>query len=180
VVTRSRISVYWRAKKAGEKLNRESLPGNEDISVVEQIPDPASDALDEVWQREWQENLMNTAMRRVRSKVASQQLLIFRTTALGRLSSGQVAKKLGVSLAQVYLARHRMGRLLKAQVQRLQRIKRSLNPQGPVEAEIVNSASTKKGFSLPQVADLSRKIRLNYQMAFREKAGAFVVQASSC
>ena len=32
---------------------------------------------------------------------------------------GQVAKKLGVSLAQVYLARHRVGRLLKTEVQRL-------------------------------------------------------------
>lgn len=41
--------------------------------------------------------------------------------------------------------------------------------------EIFNSASTQKGFSLPQVAELSKKIGLNYQMAFREKGGAFVV-----
>jgi len=33
--------------------------------------------------------------------------------------------------------------------------------------EIFNSASTQKGFSLPQVAELSRKVGLNYQMAFR-------------
>jgi RHS repeat-associated protein len=34
-------------------------------------------------------------------------------------------------------------------------------------AEISNAASTQKGFSLPQVAELSKKVGLNYQMAFR-------------
>ena len=49
----------------------------------------------------------------------------------------------------------------------LQSIKRSLNPLAPVEMAIFNSASTQKGFSLPQVAELSKKVGLNYQMAFR-------------
>lgn len=57
----------------------------------------------------------------------------------------------------------------------LQRIKKSLNPQASVDLEIFNCASTQKGFSLPQVAELSRKIGLNYQMAFREGKGAFIV-----
>jgi YD repeat-containing protein len=57
----------------------------------------------------------------------------------------------------------------------LQCIKRSLNPQAPTSVEIFNSASTQKGFSLPQVAELSKSVGLNYQMAFREKGGAFVV-----
>ncbi len=34
--------------------------------------------------------------------------------------------------------------------------------------EIFNSASTQKGFSLPQVAELARKVGLHYQMAFRQ------------
>ncbi len=33
--------------------------------------------------------------------------------------------------------------------------------------DIFNATSTQKGFSLPQVADLSKKVGLNYQMAFR-------------
>ena len=56
-----------------------------------------------------------------------------------------------------------------------ERIKLAVNPQGSGDMEIVNSASTQKGFSLPQVAELSKKVGLNYQMAFREKSGAFVV-----
>jgi hypothetical protein len=40
---------------------------------------------------------------------------------MGELPLTQVAKKLGVSLAQVYLARHRIGKLFKAEVSRLRR-----------------------------------------------------------
>ena len=58
----------------------------------------------------------------------------------------------------------------------LQSIMRSLNPEAPGDATaIFNSASTQQGFSLPQVADLSKTVGLNYQMAFREKGGAFVI-----
>src|SRR6185436_10936431 len=53
VVTRSRISVFRRSEKTG--LFRDARPGAED--ALEEIPDPAGDALDEVWQREWDENL---------------------------------------------------------------------------------------------------------------------------
>jgi len=123
VVTRSRISVYRRREKADEKFFREPLPGTgtDDESALEQVPDPAAGALDEVWQREWQANLMNIALRRVRAKVSSQQLLIFRMATTDGLQLSQVAKKLGVSLAQVYLARHRVGRLLKTEVERLRK-----------------------------------------------------------
>jgi RNA polymerase sigma-70 factor (ECF subfamily) len=123
VVTRSRISVYRRRDKANESHIREPLPGTGDDAAdpFEEIPDPAADVLDEVWQREWEENLVNTAFRRVRAKVSSQQLLIFRMATMGDLPLSQVARKLGVSLAQVYLARHRVGKLLKAEVGRLRK-----------------------------------------------------------
>jgi RHS repeat-associated protein len=41
--------------------------------------------------------------------------------------------------------------------------------------EIANAASTQKGISLPQVAELSKKVGLTYQMAFRGKDGALIV-----
>jgi RNA polymerase sigma-70 factor (ECF subfamily) len=123
VVTRSRINVYRRTENAGERFIREPLPGtgSDETDALEELPDPAADALDEVWQREWEENLLNAAFQRVRTRVSSQQLLIFRLATLGELSLTQVARKLGVSLPQVYLARHRVGKLFKAEVLRLRR-----------------------------------------------------------
>jgi RNA polymerase sigma factor (sigma-70 family) len=120
VVTRSRIQIFWRKQKADEKFIHEPrLYATSDD--VEAHPDASADALDEVWQREWEENLVNTALRRVRAKVSSQQLLIFRLSTLGELPLPQVARKLGVNLAQVYLARHRVGKLIKAEVLRLRK-----------------------------------------------------------
>jgi len=119
VVTRSRISVYRRSERTGSAFVREPLSGEDGESAIEQVPDPAADGLDEEWQREWEQNLLSAAFRRLRSKVAAQQLLIFRLATAGDLPLTQVAKKLGISLTQVYLARHRVGRLLKAEVSRL-------------------------------------------------------------
>ena len=85
-------------------------------SRLEEVPDPAGDSLDEIWQREWEENLLNTAVRRVRAKVSARQLLIFRLATQESLPLTQVARKLDINLAQVYLARHRVAKLLKAEV----------------------------------------------------------------
>ena len=122
VVTRSRISILRRKQKADEKF-RSQLRDEEgnDWADLEEIPDPSADALDEVWQREWEENLLARALHRVRRRVSAQHVLIFRTATLNRVPLNQVAKKLGLSLAQVYLVRHRVGRLFKAEVERLRR-----------------------------------------------------------
>jgi RHS repeat-associated protein len=56
-----------------------------------------------------------------------------------------------------------------------------LNPSGLVSStnnelqEIVNFPSTQKGCSLPQVAELSKKVGLNYRMASRAQDAEFVV-----
>ncbi|HEV7925049.1 MAG TPA: sigma-70 family RNA polymerase sigma factor [Verrucomicrobiae bacterium] len=123
VVTRSRIHVYWRREKVNGKLQLQPLDGEtgDGADAVELQADPAADALDEIWQREWEANLLSQAFGRLRSKVSSQQLLMFRVSTTGDLPLTQVARKLGVSLAQIYLARHRVGKLFKAEVLRLRR-----------------------------------------------------------
>jgi len=120
-VTRSRISVFRRRAEAKEPAMPELGLEEDDLNVWESIPDPAGDASDEIWQREWEENLLKVALRRVASKVSAQQLMIFELAALGEVPLKQVARKLDVSLMQVYLARHRVGKLFKAEVTRLRR-----------------------------------------------------------
>lgn len=121
VVTRSRISVYRRSIEGrGGPVHRPMPPADgEAIDPIEEVADPAGDALDEVWRREWEENLLNAALQRVRARVSSRQLLVFRLATLGELPLAQVAKKLHMSLPQVYLTRHRVGKMLKAEVLRL-------------------------------------------------------------
>ena len=119
VVTRSRIHVYCRTEIAREKLIREPLPDAGDEAG--DWHDPGGSGLDQIWQEEWEQNLINTAFRNLRDKVSSQQLLIFRLATMKNLPLSQVARKLRVSLPQVYLARHRVGKLFKQEVERLRK-----------------------------------------------------------
>jgi RNA polymerase sigma-70 factor (ECF subfamily) len=124
VVTRSRIGAFRRSEKTGKILIRDpggAVESANEPDPLDAIPDPSADALDEIWQREWEDNLINTALRRIRAKVSSQQLLIFRLATLNELPLTQVARKLGVSLPRVYLARHRVGKLFKTEIEQMRR-----------------------------------------------------------
>jgi RNA polymerase sigma factor (sigma-70 family) len=120
VVTRSRIQVHRRQESSGLRTREAFAEGDAD-GLLAQVPDPSGDALDEVWQREWEENLLEAALRRVRAKVSARHLLMFRLTTLNGLALTQVARKLDVSVPQVYMARHRVGKLFKAEVAQLRR-----------------------------------------------------------
>src|SRR5262245_33908209 len=120
-VTRSRISVFRRRAEAKEPPLPELPLEDDDVPVWESIPDPAGDRVDEIWQQEWDANLLKAALRRISAKVSAQQLMIFELAALGEVPLKQVARKLDVSLMQVYLARHRVGKLFKEEVMRLRR-----------------------------------------------------------
>jgi RNA polymerase sigma-70 factor (ECF subfamily) len=120
-VTRSRISVFRRRAEAKEPPLPDLQLEDEEAPVWESVPDPAGDKMDEIWQREWEDNLLKAALRRISPKVSAQQLMIFELAALGEVPLKQVARKLDVSLMQVYLARHRVGQLFRAEVARLRR-----------------------------------------------------------
>jgi RNA polymerase sigma-70 factor (ECF subfamily) len=120
-VTRSRISVLRRGPGSREVSLAELDPDEDNGNAWESIPDPSGDALEQIWQREWEANIVQAALRRIRVRVSAQQLLIFELAALRGTPLNRVARTLEVSLMQVYLARHRVGKLFKAEVDRLRR-----------------------------------------------------------
>jgi RHS repeat-associated protein len=56
----------------------------------------------------------------------------------------------------------------------LQSIRRFLNSNATLPGELLESASTQKGLSLRQVAELAQKVGLNYRIAFREKGAPII------
>jgi RHS repeat-associated protein len=57
----------------------------------------------------------------------------------------------------------------------LHRIKLRIDPRGPGTEFVHAAASTQRGFSLVQVAELSRKLGLDFQMAYRQEGTPFIV-----
>lgn len=90
-------------------------------SLLDRLPDPESLELDSVWEEEWKRNLVDAAMERVKGRIKPEHYQIFYLSAVRGLRPRRVAETLGVSLAQVYLVRHRVAGLVKKEVQLLER-----------------------------------------------------------
>jgi RNA polymerase sigma factor (sigma-70 family) len=102
-----------------------SMSGEEDgedgprTSPIERAADPNGVALEKMWEKEWQDQIMDLAMRRVRALVTPRQYQIFSCYVIKGWSPEKVKEELGVNAAQVYLAKHRVGRILKKEVEKL-------------------------------------------------------------
>ncbi len=116
-ITRWRINDRFRKRKkdtamliAPENVDNEEHP-------VNKIPDEGKDNFDRLWEREWQNNLLQAALERVKTKVSPKQFQIFDYYVLREWNASKVRRQLGVSIAQVYLAKHRVGSALKKELQ---------------------------------------------------------------
>lgn len=114
-ITRWRINDRFRQRKK----DTASLHHDADETAVEPldlIPDSGNDSFTSIWDREWQANVMKAAVERVKMKVSPQQFQIFDYNVLRGMNAGEVRRKLGVSIAQVYLAKHRVGAILRKEI----------------------------------------------------------------
>jgi RNA polymerase sigma factor (sigma-70 family) len=123
LITRRRIIDHFR-KRTDPKMRavpRTSAGGSTTgTDALARLADPASLALEAVWEEEWRKNLVDAAIERVKQQVAPKQFQIFDLSILRDLPMGDVTKILKVNAAQIYLARHRVGVLIKKEVKRLE------------------------------------------------------------
>ncbi len=119
-LTRRRVARHWRETWRTRNLHQE-LPATPagDTAIFERIPDNRADPLDAVWEAEWEHHILECALRRIRSRVSSRQLQIYTLAAVQRVPVRTICKALGVGAPQVYLIKHRVGGLVKAEVRRL-------------------------------------------------------------
>jgi RNA polymerase sigma factor (sigma-70 family) len=118
-VTRRRIVDQFRKRLPAQSAARQHNSGTSRTPTVERIPDPAESGLQKLWDSEWQDNLLAVALRRLKPRVRARQFQIFDLLITRQWPAAKVAQTLGVSLGQVYLAKHRVGGLLKREIQRL-------------------------------------------------------------
>ncbi len=88
--------------------------------ALERIADPAGCDLDAIWDAEWEKNLLAAALERVKRQVAPEQFQIFDLACLEGWPVRKVTQTLGVSAGRVYLAKHRVGRLLRREIKKLE------------------------------------------------------------
>ncbi len=117
-VIRRRIARQFDRRKRQSLL--QTFP--EDTSqtpLLERLPD-LSGSLEALWEEEWQKNLMDAALARVKRRVPMEQYQIFDFYVLKKWSALKVARNLGVTVGHVYVAKHRVSRLLQKEIRALQ------------------------------------------------------------
>ena len=85
------------------------------------LPDPSADVLEQMWDDQWKQNLVDVALERVRRRVNPEHYQIFHLHAVKGLSVRDVAKLTNSSLPKVYVTYHRIARQMKEEVRRLER-----------------------------------------------------------
>lgn len=119
-VTACRISDRIRRRVKDPSYRRDAGGTDEPAVPVEEVLDERGDALrEEEWEEEWRRHLLEVALERLERRVNPEHFQMFRMTFLHQTPPAKVAQTLGVMVAQVYLVRHRLARLLKEEVARL-------------------------------------------------------------
>ena len=117
----------WRMtdqfRKRSKSAPSEAPPGDSTRSTatIERIPDPASLPLDALWEEAWQKELFAKAVEKVKKEISPDQFQIFDFYVLRQMPVSKVTRSLGVSMGQVYLARHRTLKLIKKEIAALEK-----------------------------------------------------------
>jgi RNA polymerase sigma factor (sigma-70 family) len=115
-LTRWRINDQYRRRAKDTHLSHGPDHDKRDTATFDRFADPRTGDLERLWNVEWARNLLDRALARVKTQVSPKQFQIFDAYVVKDWSVGKVMSELGVSLAQVYLAKHRVGKILKHEI----------------------------------------------------------------
>jgi len=119
VITRRRIADQFRQRPPRAEGPAPRPDETARTATIERMADPASLQLDHIWEEQWEQNLLRVALENIKNRVSPKQFLLFHEQVLKEAPAPKVAKKYGLNLAQVYMARYRVSRLLKKELRRL-------------------------------------------------------------
>jgi RNA polymerase sigma-70 factor (ECF subfamily) len=119
-MTRWRINDQFRKRKKDTAMTGGEWDDDRKTAVIDRVEDPNGDVLSRLWDVEWKKNIADAALARVKAQVSPKQYQIFDFYVIRQWDAQKVQEKLNVSMAQVYLAKHRVGAVLKKELAKLE------------------------------------------------------------
>jgi len=120
-LAQKRIADAFRRRARQPQGHETGHSGSARTPAIERVADPTVRDLDAVWEEQWQKQLLDAAIGRVKAEVSAEQYQMFDFYVLKKMPVSKVAEALGTSAAQIYLAKHRISRLIKKEVGRLEK-----------------------------------------------------------
>ncbi len=112
-LTQKRIADCFRKRPRERELPADPTSAT---ALIDRVPDLRSFDLDAVWEQEWRKRLYDVAVERVKRSANTEQYQMFDLYVIKGRPAEEVAKSFGTSVGQVYLAKHRISRLIKKEV----------------------------------------------------------------
>jgi len=109
------IDQFRRRQQAAEVLD-ERPDSSTGTSAISRMADPSGMILESHWDDKWEANLLEAATERVKRKVDSKHYQIFDLYVLKKWPVLKVARVLKVNPGRVYLMKHRIGTLIKREI----------------------------------------------------------------
>jgi len=116
----------WRIIDQSRKCHRVAAESTmigeqgDGTGILERFIDPASDALDALWEAEWKQTLLDAAIAKVKHRVEPESYQLFDCYVNKDWPAEKVATNFNVPVGHVYLAKSRVSEMLKAEVLRLE------------------------------------------------------------
>lgn len=110
-IVRRRLADHWQ---------RTTSTRNREARFTDDGSTGGDDGLEPLWQQEWEQHLLQAALARVQKKVSARHFLIFDLSVVRQTPARRVAAMLGISIPQIWMVRHRVGRLVKAEVKKVE------------------------------------------------------------
>ena len=120
-VTRWRIRDRLAKRHSGQlsQSPRQDQDSETRTATIDRVSDPAGPELASIWEEEWESQLLQAALARIKRQVQPHHYQIYHLHVLSGQPVREVARALGTNTAQIYLAKHRVGNLLKKEIKKL-------------------------------------------------------------
>jgi RNA polymerase sigma factor (sigma-70 family) len=119
-LTSWRVSDQLRKRQRDLRFRRSEPRTSTRTATVERLPDPATQGLEATWDEDWEKNLVDAAVDRVKRKVDPKHYQAFDLYVFKEWPVSRVAKALKINPGKVYLIKHRITALIKKEISNLQ------------------------------------------------------------
>jgi RNA polymerase sigma-70 factor (ECF subfamily) len=117
--TRWKIADQFRKRARAAQSMDASPDATTSTAPAERVPDPASLEMDRGWEKDWQQNLFDVALEKLKTRLDNDDFQMFYLHVVQQWPVTKVAHTTGAKAAQVYFAKYKGSRLIKKEIERL-------------------------------------------------------------
>lgn len=120
-VTRSKIANQLERRARQPSMVNRTVDDSSGTDQIERLPKNEVSPWEQAWDAEWQRNLTDAAIRRVKRRVPIEQFQMFDLFVVKQWPARDVARTLKVTIGHVYVAKHRISKMVRKEIETLEK-----------------------------------------------------------